>query len=53
MDTGTIPDRIKRLRMLTSDALTRAHTLVASVCTAAAAGAGTLIGNGGADYDES
>jgi PGF-CTERM protein len=38
MDTGTIPDRIKRLQMLTSDALTRAHTLVASVCAAAAAG---------------
>ncbi|MBA1343205.1 MAG: hypothetical protein C5S52_06365 [ANME-2 cluster archaeon] len=38
MDTGTIPDRIKQLRMLTSDALTRAHTLVASVCAAAAAG---------------
>jgi len=32
----------------TSGTLTRAHTLVASVCTAAAAGAGTLIGNGGA-----
>ena len=38
MDTGTIPDRIKRLQMLTSDALTRAHTLVVSVCAAAAAG---------------
>jgi len=47
MDTGTIPDRIKRLRMLTSDTLTRAHALVASVCAAAAADVDTLIGNGG------
>ena len=38
----------KTIANATSGTLTRAHTLVASVCAAAAAGAGTLTGNGGA-----